>query len=149
MSTVPRFSLIDPIELWDDLTLMAANIWCEAEGEPEAGKLAVGWVVMNRSQERNQTVHNVIFAPLQFSWLNQDYRPRAEARLSVADGSNLEACWKAAAGALWKLEPDPTLGANHYLNTVLTKKIRGGTLPAWFKEDKVTVVLGRHTFLRL
>ena len=58
--------------------------------------------------------------------------------------------WKAAAGALWDLTADPTAGADHYLNVELTKKIRPDHgLPSWFDPAKVTVVLSRHTFLKL
>ena len=71
----------------------------------------------------------------------------AEARLA-AIGVH-EASWKAAAGALWILWPDPTGQANHYLNPVLTKKIRKGALPDWADAEKKTVTIGRHDFYRL
>ncbi len=53
----------------EDLELLAAIIQCEAEGEPYAGKLAVGSVVMNRvhSSSFPNTIMGVIYQPGQFS----------------------------------------------------------------------------------
>lgn len=53
----------------DDLTKLAAIIYCEAGGEPYEGQLAVGTVVMNRvaSSKYPNTVEGVITQPYQFS----------------------------------------------------------------------------------
>ena len=150
MDRVPRFPLIQPIEQWDELTLLAANVFCEAEGEPDEGKVAVAWVVRVRADRRKKSVHEVILQPYQFSWLNMDYRLKAEARLAAANVDTAERCWRAAAGALWRFLPDPTDGSDHYLNVELTKKIRPKhDLPEWFDTQKIVAVIGNHTFLKL
>ena len=53
----------------DDLTKLAAIIYCEAGGEPYAGQLAVGTVVMNRvaSPKYPDTIEEVLMQPYQFS----------------------------------------------------------------------------------
>lgn len=161
MITVPRFCSTDTDPgTWDDLTLLAATIFLEAEGEPDDGKLAVGWVVRNRADQREQTIRQVILGPdaaaygdgkafEAFSCWNDDYRPVAATRLAGA-GQAREASWRAAMAALWQLLPDPTNGSTFYLNIELTRKIRGGTLPEWATKALAKspgVVIGRHTFL--
>ncbi|MGN0169331.1 MAG: cell wall hydrolase [Lachnospiraceae bacterium] len=75
-----------------ELELMAAIIQCEAEGEPYAGKLAVGSVVMNRVRSSHfpNTVLGVIYQSGQFS-------PVASGRFAarLAAGSNAT-CTQAA-----------------------------------------------------
>lgn len=76
----------------EDLELLACIIQCEADGEPYAGKLAVGSVVMNRvaSSSFPNTVMGVIYQSGQFS-------PVASGRMAarVAAGAN-STCRQAA-----------------------------------------------------
>lgn len=75
-----------------ELYLLAAIIQCESEGEPYAGKLAVGSVVMNRvkSSKFPNTITEVIYQNKQFS-------PVASGRLSyrLSVGVN-DTCMQAA-----------------------------------------------------
>ena len=156
---VPSFPVIGAPETWSELMLLAATIFLEAEGEPAEGKNAVGWVVNWRVDRRRQSLHQVVLSKDEKAWSDKEAfscwlgenRRRAEARLVAADGavSVVIDCWRAAAGALWRLLPDPTDGADHYLNEEVTKKLREGTLPAWFDSEKVTAKIGNHTFLQL
>lgn len=147
--TVPAFPLLAAPEQWDALTLLAATIFLEAEGESDEGKVAIGWVAANRADLWKQTLAEVLLAPSQFSCWNSDYRPMADARLA-AGGQAEEACWRAAAAALWRLVSDPTHGGTHYLNPDLTRRIRKKhDLPPWYDPAKVTATIGRHEFLRL
>ena len=165
--TVPRFPLIEEPGEWDELTLVVATTFLEAEGEPDDGKLAVAYVIENR-RGATKTAHQVILGadgrayedgkPYEaWSCWNDNERVRARARLSAASDASREACWRAAAAARWRLLPDPTAGATMYLNVSLTLKIRGGTLPAWaaapgqpatLDESRVLAVIGRHHFLK-
>lgn len=108
----------------EDLELMACIIQCEAEGEPYAGKLAVGSVVMNRvaSSSFPNTIMGVIYQSGQFS-------PVASGRMAarLAAGANSE-CRQAA-------------------QEVLNGNI---TVPyLYFRRDNGTIdgyVLGHHVF---
>lgn len=80
-----------------DLYLLANLIYCEAGGEPYAGKLAVGSVVINRvlSSMYPDTVVGVIYQSKQFS-------PVASGRFDLALGANMANadCYKAAEEAM-------------------------------------------------
>lgn len=80
-----------------DLYLLANLIYCEAGGEPYAGQLAVGSVVINRvlSSVYPDTVVGVIYQKSQFS-------PVASGRLDLALASNkaTASCYKAAEEAM-------------------------------------------------
>ena len=66
------------------------------------------------------------------------------------DPGRWASCWRAAVAAYYRLIPDPTHGADHYLNPTLTRQIRfDHSLPTWYDPDKVTLRVGRHEFLRL
>ena len=75
-----------------DRDLLAAIIQCEAGGEPYAGKIAVGAVIMNRvcSGAFPDTVVGVVYQPGQF-------QPVRSGRLAIrlAEGAN-EECYRAA-----------------------------------------------------
>lgn len=80
-----------------DRYLLANLIYCEAGGEPYAGQLAVGAVVINRvlSSVYPDTVAGVIYQTSQFS-------PVASGRLALAlsQGKATAACYKAADEAM-------------------------------------------------
>lgn len=157
--TVPQFPLIEEPGVFDDLTLTAATILLESEGEPWEGQLAVGYVIAHRAEAWGSSIKRVILGPEErayddgrpfeaFSAWNDDYTPMARARLSGAAEGPRATAWHAAAGALWGMAPDPVPAALFYLNVPLTKKIRGGSLPSWYAPLKVVKTIGRHEFLR-
>ena len=80
-----------------DLKLLATIIYCEAGGEPYAGKLAVGAVVINRllSSVYPDTVVGVIYQRKQFS-------PVGSGRfdLALANGTATQSCYQAAQEAM-------------------------------------------------
>ena len=149
---MPHFPIERTPEQWDAFTLHAGNIYAEAEGEPPEGQLAVGWVVINRSRAWRLSVRDVILSPQQFSWLNLDERAMHLRRLGRAMGAQLESAWRAAAASYWRLLPDPTDGATHYLNIEATRALRRThDLPDWAEaalDRGPVIVLGHHTFLR-
>ncbi|MBR3812074.1 MAG: cell wall hydrolase [Agathobacter sp.] len=81
----------------DELTLMAALIYCEAGAEPYETQLAVGAVVMNRlkSSRYPNTLYDVIYQKGQFT----PARNGKVARI-IAQGKASESCYKAARAAL-------------------------------------------------
>jgi len=154
---VPAFPAEFSPATWDSLTLLAATIFLEAEGEPDEGKLGVAWVIRNRADQWKQELRQVILAPRQFSCWNLDYQVVASRRLAQSIGMPVVGCWRAAAGVLWRLLTDPTEGASHYLNVEATKAARARhDLPSWAADPEdptrvnqaaVRIVIGRHTFL--
>ena len=81
----------------DDLTLMAAIIYCEAGAEPYETQLAVGAVIMNRIEHRNypNTLYGVIYQKGQFG-------PARSGKLArvIAQKKANASCYKAAKAAL-------------------------------------------------
>ncbi len=135
---------IDP-KLWDDLTVMAATVYLEAEGELDKGKLAVAWVIRNRADQKLISVRDVCLAPWQFSCWNVEYRAQADERLINAH--NRKSSWWAACAAFWRMIPDPTNGANHYLNVEVVMESEGH-LPKWAEKGTGKFQIGAHTFMR-
>lgn len=135
----------------DDLTLMAGTVLMEAGGESFEGKVAVAWVIVNRdAKTKDEGLDDVVWSPFQFSAWNTDNKMRAALQTRMLHEPALwNECMKAGAAALWGFIPDPTHGANMYLNPALTKQIRGGTLPDWYDASKVTAVIGHHEFLKI
>ena len=135
---------------WSDMELYAATVLLEAEGEPEEGKLAVAWVIRNRIDQKKTTIREIALAPWQFSSWNPEYAGQRKVRLTAPDPGRWASCWRAAVAAYYRLLPDPTQGADHYLNPVLTRQTRSDhSLPRWYDPDRVTLRVGRHEFLRL
>ena len=115
----------------------------EASGETEIGKVAVAYAVLNR-QKRGRwgdTIKAVVTAPGQFEpWMAQrlaieqlsPHDPRYQRASVIADA------------ALSGQTPDPTAGATHFLNPVIVRARRGGSLPSWASGEGRPI--GRHVF---
>ena len=126
--------------------LIALTVALEAEAEDYLGKLAVANVIVNRMEYTKKSAAHVVFKPWAFSaWNTAGGRQAAFAKISDVVWQDSE---KAAISALYKIEPDPTKGADHYLNIPLTRKMRGGSLPGWVAKLKRTAVIGQHTFYK-
>lgn len=162
MSWCPRVDPASEPGTWPGLALTAATIFLEGEAEPAAGRVAIAWVIRNRADRlpaEADVAHRVILGPDRvaagdgkpweaFSCWNDDYVAQRRKRLTAPAAGVWELCWRAAAGAWWRLLPDPTGGATFYLNVELTLKIRPDkTLPKWFDPARVTATIGAHTFL--
>ena len=103
---------------------VAQAIYHEARGEPDAGKRAVGHVIMNRSKVRKITPCQVIKQPNQFHF-------KVRVSYSGAD-------WNKALQFAKNLGSDPTGGA-HYFHS---KRVN----PNWGK--RLVTVIGNHLFYR-
>ncbi len=131
----------------DDLYFLTLTVVQEAGWEPDEGKLAVAYVVMNRAGASRSSVIDTVLRKMQFSCWNADSPTRMN--IDTVLDNVLWSCYKAAAAAYFRFSDDPSNGADHYLNEEMTRKQRGGILPGWFDEKKVTARIGRHTFLRI
>ncbi len=135
------------LESWD-MDILARTIWGEARSEPREGRIAVAHVAFNRLYDtrwpNEADMAGVCLQSLQFScWNTTDPNRTMMARLSMADPM-LQECMAIAWAAFVGLVPDPTKGANHYLNPRAVKR-----LPDWANGDKRTVTIGAHEFFRL
>jgi N-acetylmuramoyl-L-alanine amidase len=129
-----------------DLAIAARTVYGEARGETDVGKRAVAWVIRNRMTRRAQSSANVCLDPKQFlCWNDTDVNRSKIAALREQDPDYL-ACVTVASGVLAQEPPlwtDPTNNADAYLITALVKS---GAVPDWWKNVRVTVAIGSHTF---
>ena len=115
----------------------------EASGETEIGKAAVAHVILNRKRNGRwgERIQDVVTHPWQFEpWMT---RKDEIEKLSPNDPRYLDAA-KIADVVLAGLIQDPTSGATHFLNPVVVRQRRGGSLPSWADGDGQPI--GRHVF---
>jgi spore germination cell wall hydrolase CwlJ-like protein len=115
----------------------------EAGGETEIGKAAVAYVVLNRAMigKWGDNIKDVVTYPWQFEpWMTR--RDEIE-KLSSQDHRYQDAAQIADAVLTGRI-PDPTAGATHFLNPVVVRQRRGGSLPSW--ADGKGEQIGRHVF---
>ena len=114
-----------------NLNLLARLIYGEARGEPYAGQVAVGAVVLNRVKNSSfpNTISGVIYQSGAFDVVK-------DGQINLSPDSTAK---KAAQDALngW----DPTYGAIYYFNpSTATNK--------WIWSRPMTVTIGRHRFCK-
>jgi len=133
-----------PLELGHDgRDYLIRTLVFEASGETEIGKAAVAHVILNRKRmgRWGHKIKDVVTSPWQFEpWMTR--RSEIET-LSRSDPRYVEA-GELADDVLAGHIPDPTAGATHFLNPVIVRKRRGGSLPSWADSDGQPI--GRHVF---
>jgi N-acetylmuramoyl-L-alanine amidase len=115
----------------------------EASGEPEEGKAAVAFVILNRERSGRwgDNIEEVVTQAWQFEpWMTR----RDEMEKLSPDDPRYESAAIIADTVLSGQMPDPTAGATHFLNPVVVRQRRGGSLPLWARGDGKPI--GRHTF---
>ena len=137
---------IPPIETViapDELQCLALNLYHEARGEPELGRIAVGQVVLNRVADRGfpgtvcAVVHQGGDKPLnrcQFSWWCDGKSDRPTSEEAWADSRRL------AAELVRGWHGDPTGGALWYHADFVS--------PSWRQAFMEGPQIGRHIFYR-
>ncbi len=143
-TTAPTAGAAAGIDVKNELECLALTIYFEARGEPDEGKLAVGHVVMNRTQHR-------LFPPrvclvvrqggeklryhCQFSWWCDGRSDRPRDRQAWTKS-------RALAGLVyWDYSRDPTVGALWYHADYVRPKWRHNLIPG--------PKIGRHLFYGL
>lgn len=111
------------------LTLLAIMIQTEAGFEPFQGQVAVAYVAVNRVEQSGKPLLAVLRQRRHFA---------INPRLPITDE-----VWGIARAVLSKSVPDPTSGADHFLNPHVLP------VPEWYDERYVTAKIGRHVFLYL
>ncbi len=115
-----------------DLMLLARVIYAEARGEPFAGQVAVGAVVLNRvrSTQFPNTIEEVIFQAGQF-------KPVDDGTINlIPNDLAIKAARQALAG------DDPSRGSLYFYNPKIAKH------GWWFENREVLVRIGDHVFTR-
>lgn len=126
-----------------DILILARTIYGEARGETAAlGRLAVGWVVMNRARKYRVGIGAACLLSTHFScWNNNRANDQNQLTMMTADLSDLgfALCMVAAIQAAYELAPDPTGGATHYCSIDIE--------PSWAKGNPYHTI-GHHKFYR-
>jgi spore germination cell wall hydrolase CwlJ-like protein len=115
----------------------------EASGETEIGMAAVAHVILNRkmSGRWGDKIQDVVTYPQQFEpWMT---RKDDIEKLSTSDPRYLKAA-VIVDEVLAGLISDPTAGATHFLNPIVVRQRRGGSLPSWANGHGQP--FGRHVF---
>lgn len=115
----------------------------EGEGETEVAKAAVAHVILNRQRigRWGDNIKDVVMHPWQFEpWMTR----RGEIKkLSPKDRRYQDAA-EIVDSVITGRIPDPTAGATYFLNPVVVRQRRGGSLPLW--ADGGGRPIGRHVF---
>jgi spore germination cell wall hydrolase CwlJ-like protein len=124
---------------------MIRTIAFEASDEPDEGKAAVAYVILNRmnGSRWGDSIKEVVTRQGQFEpWMT---RRDEMQKLSPEDPSYRSAA-QIADAVLTGQTPDPTTGATYFLNPTVVRQRRGGSLPSWAQGEGLPI--GRHTFYR-
>lgn len=115
---------------------MALTIYHEARGEPLSAQLGVGYVVLSRKRDRRwpDDICEVVYQKKQWEW-TFDNLPDL-----VFEKKAFEKALAVATIVLHHEFPDITKGANHVYS--------GSRPPWWAKNMKVTLRVGKLTFLK-
>ena len=115
----------------ESLLWLTLNVYHEARGEPEVGKLAVAHVTLNRAREEQKSVVEVVKEPNQFSWTDQK-------RFSHLELTPLQDSLRVALKAM--TTTDFTGGATYFHRHDLS--------PDWTAKMTFTARYGSHKFYR-
>jgi spore germination cell wall hydrolase CwlJ-like protein len=118
----------------------------EAPDEPDEGKAAVAYVILNRKRSGRwgDNIKDVVTHPWQFEpWMTR----RKEMEKLSLDDPRYQSAARIADAVLTGQMPDPTAGATHFLNPTVVRQRRGGSLPSWARGEGQPI--GRHTFYSL
>jgi spore germination cell wall hydrolase CwlJ-like protein len=115
----------------------------EASGETEVGKVAVAHVILNRKKRGRwgDNIKAVVTHPGQFEpWMTR----RREIETLSRNDARYQSAAIIADAVLSGQTTDPTAGATHFLNPIIVRERRGGSLPSWARGEGRPI--GRHIF---
>jgi uncharacterized protein (TIGR02594 family) len=138
-------SVLDLLTTDDDVLTLARTIFGEARGESNAGKEAVGHVVINRvnSHRFADTVEKVCLQPKQFSCFNagDPNRPIILAETLASGNAGFQECVAVAKRVIGGTVADNTGGATHYYARTIAA-------PSWTVGATLTAEIGVHRFYK-
>lgn len=136
----------------NDIFILAKTIYGEARGEPEEGKIAVGWVVRNRAQcvldhgsphmFGSGTIASAALAPWQFSCNNSNSPEETEMASLTEDSTDpvFLACRTSAEMVIDGVVDDPTDSSMWYHTVAM------GWPGEWGKQIPATRQIGSQLF---
>ncbi len=131
-----------------DRQYLIRTVLGEAANQPDDGKAGVAHVILNRMKKRGaKDVRSIVTAKHQFEPWND---PAARSRMLAykEDDPVYQQAAQVVDGVLSGNMPDPTGGADHFLNADVVRQRRGGSLPSWADQMWDTrQKIGDHTFL--
>lgn len=131
-----------------DEQIVAATLLGEARGEGRCGVYAVACVIQQRSINRNMSPAKICLQKNQFScWkVGNKQLTLLEANKKYYNQGGPIMYARQLARAIVKKRPlDRTFvgNADHFIATSLKNK------PSWAKKEKITTIIGNHTFYKL
>lgn len=141
-------------DFYDDteVILLSRAVYGEAGGESKKAKIAVGWAIRNRIEDRKKrwsdTYHDVILEPFQYEPFNDPSSKVFKKITSPALDNPMEhrgwrESYEVAEVVIDGRETDPTKGANHFYSKNALH------VPSWADENKFTVEIGITRFYKL
>jgi spore germination cell wall hydrolase CwlJ-like protein len=145
-----------PLYSSEDLECLALNIYHEARGETQKGKLAVAHVTVNRVAHRRfpDSVCGVVYQAVYSKWWRENHGREVPVRNMCqfswfcdgkSDGTYDRRAWQEslllAVSVLEQSTQDPTNGATHYFNPTLAN-------PAWQHDFVQVAMVDSHLFYK-
>lgn len=134
-----------------DIDVLARTLWGESRNQPFEGQVAVAYVIITRSEERQQSITDICLAPFQFSCWNQNDPNRNLLLHASFDNPYFMVSFGIAALVITRRLENPAPGANHYFTVKPPVSTIGVALnwpPAWAKGMQLVKVIGAHEFLK-
>lgn len=143
--------LVIPEGVDENLVYIAGFLKAEAGNQPYQGKVAVGYVILNRAGGASGNIKGVLTAPYQFSCYIpyhtvekylQEYTQMTDAQRQA------DSCWQAAAAVYYGTAPNPIGSMKYYCNP---KYCSAGETTQWSRirakntEDEI-IIIGDHVF---
>lgn len=132
-----------PLESQSELTLLGMVIWGEARGEPDAGKYAVGYTVINRWKQQSwygKSISTVITFPWQFSCMN----PKTPALKKMMNLKNIPS-WQKCIRIAHEIYTNESI-AHDYIMKRATHFHSVNISPRWTKAMRRLGRIGNHVF---
>ncbi|CAF1625832.1 unnamed protein product [Adineta ricciae] len=116
-----------------DIDIMTKTVWGEARGEPDAGKVAVAHVIMNRANSGNrygQGIAGVCLKDRQFSCWDEGDVNRGQIDRLNTNSQEYQKIRRIVEEVLDGTRPDNTYGSTHYHRTDTPHNWANGKRPA-------------------
>ncbi|OGI95819.1 hypothetical protein A3I84_01005 [Candidatus Nomurabacteria bacterium RIFCSPLOWO2_02_FULL_36_8] len=135
-----------------ELMLLARAIYGEMGSEPLDAKIAVGWSVRNRVEDKRshwgKTYYSVILQKYQYEPFTDSTKPTFKRITNPPLSNPLEKenwydSYDSAVKVFSGTIVDPTTGANHFFSEIKDRKI-----PNWSKKQKVIFQIGNTKFYK-